>query len=61
MTGITFPGGSVGYAWDSLSRRTSVTRGNGTTSQYAYEIDGDLDWMRHVFAGGATASAPARW
>jgi RHS repeat-associated protein len=68
MTGVNFgyPGGagqgSVAYGYDLLSRRTSVTRSNGTRTDYAYETDSDLDWMREQFAGGATANAPnATW
>jgi hypothetical protein len=38
--------------------RTSITRSNGTKTDYAYESDSDLDWMRHVYQGGTTATAP---
>ncbi|OYU77306.1 MAG: hypothetical protein CFE32_06410 [Alphaproteobacteria bacterium PA3] len=63
MTGIAFGDwgaanqGSVNYQYDTLGRRTKVTRGNGTSTDYAYENDGDLDWMRHLFQGGASAPA----
>jgi RHS repeat-associated protein len=63
MTGIAFGDwgganqGSVNYQYDTLGRRTKVTRGNGTSTDYAYENDGDLDWMRHLFQGGASATA----
>ncbi len=54
--------GSVNYQYDTLGRRTKVTRGNGTSTDYAYENDGDLDWMRHLFQGGASAtSANGSW
>ena len=46
----------MAYRYDLLGRRTKTTRGNGTTTDYAYVVDGDLDWMRHVFQGGASAS-----
>jgi RHS repeat-associated protein len=49
--------GSVNYQYDTLGRRTKVTRGNGTSTDYAYENDSDLDWMRHLFQGGASATA----
>lgn len=68
MTGIAFGDwgganqGSVNYQYDTLGRRTKVTRGNGTSTDYAYENDGDLDWMRHLFQGGASAtSANGSW
>jgi RHS repeat-associated protein len=56
MVGVTFNGGSASYVYDTLGRRTSVAFGNGTYAQYAYEDDSDLDWMRHVFAGGSAAT-----
>jgi RHS repeat-associated protein len=35
---------------------------SGTRTDFAYETDSDLDWMRDRFAGGATATAPnATW
>ncbi|WP_085339563.1 RHS repeat domain-containing protein [Aquidulcibacter paucihalophilus] len=68
MTGIAFGDwgganqGSVNYQYDTLGRRTKVTRGNGTSTDYAYENDGDLDWMRHLFQGGASATvANGNW
>jgi hypothetical protein len=45
-------------ATQSIAPRRSGTRSNGTRTDYAYETDGDLDWMREQFAGGATASMP---
>lgn len=50
-------GGSATYAYDTLGIRTMVSYGNNTKTQYACEDDSDLDWMRHVFAGGSTATA----
>ncbi len=57
MTGVTFNGGSAQYTYDTLGRRTKTAYGNGTYTEYSYEVDSDLDWMRHVFNGGATATA----
>jgi YD repeat-containing protein len=45
-------------ATQSIAPRRSGTRSNNTRTDYAYETDGDLDWMREQFAGGATASMP---
>jgi hypothetical protein len=37
-------------------------RRGGTRTDYAYETDSDLDWMREQFEGGASATAPnATW
>jgi RHS repeat-associated protein len=44
-------------ATQSIARKWSSTR-----TDYAYESDSDLDWMRDQFAGGAAATAPnATW
>jgi hypothetical protein len=45
-------------ATQSIAPRLGGNRSNGTRTDYAYETDGDLDWMREQFAGGATASMP---
>jgi hypothetical protein len=38
-------------ATQSIARKWSSTR-----TDYAYETDSDLDWMREQFAGGADAN-----
>ncbi len=45
----------VAYNYDDLSRRVSVTRGNGAGSAYAYEDTGALDTLSHTIDGGAVA------
>ncbi|WP_415203103.1 RHS repeat-associated core domain-containing protein [Pseudorhodoferax sp.] len=39
------------YAYDDLSRRTTVTLGNGTTTSYGYNAQGDLSTLAHNLAG----------
>ncbi|KQP17019.1 RHS repeat-associated core domain-containing protein [Pseudorhodoferax sp. Leaf265] len=39
------------YAYDDLSRRTTVTLGNGTTTAYGYNTLGDMNSLAHDFAG----------
>jgi RHS repeat-associated protein len=39
------------YAYDDLSRRTTVTLGNGTTTTYGYNTLGDMSSLAHDFAG----------
>ncbi|MBS0555484.1 MAG: RHS repeat protein, partial [Proteobacteria bacterium] len=41
------------YAWDDLSRRTTVTLGNGTTTSYGYSTQGALASLSHNLAGTA--------
>lgn len=41
------------YAWDDLSRRTTVTLGNGTTTSYGYSPQGALASLAHNLAGTA--------
>lgn len=41
------------YAYDNLSRRTSVTLGNGTTSTFAYSAQSPLGTLTHNLAGTA--------
>ncbi|WP_341644282.1 hypothetical protein [Thauera sp. SDU_THAU2] len=41
------------YAHDDLSRRTTVTLGNGTTSTYGYGAQGTLSSLAHNLAGTA--------
>jgi RHS repeat-associated protein len=41
------------YDYDPLSRRVNVTRGNGTSTSYAYETDDDLFQIGHQFNGDA--------
>ncbi|CAN7716344.1 DUF6531 domain-containing protein [Pseudorhodoferax sp. LjRoot39] len=41
------------YAYDDLSRRTVVTLGNGTTTSYGYNTQGDLSSLAHDLASTA--------
>ncbi|NMG72899.1 hypothetical protein [Parazoarcus communis] len=41
------------YAYDDLSRRTTVTLGNGTTTSYGYSPQGALASLSHNLAGTA--------
>ncbi|NMG68157.1 RHS repeat protein, partial [Azoarcus indigens] len=41
------------YAYDDLSRRTTVTLGNGTTTSYGYSPQGTLASLGHDLAGTA--------
>ena len=41
---------------DDLSRRTSVTAANGTSSAYAYEDTGALDALSHTLGGGGSVA-----
>ncbi|NMG35575.1 hypothetical protein GRF61_14090 [Azoarcus sp. TTM-91] len=41
------------YAYDDLSRRTTVTLGNGTTTSYGYSPEGTLASLGHDLAGTA--------
>ncbi|WP_418646896.1 RHS repeat-associated core domain-containing protein [Thauera butanivorans] len=41
------------YAYDDLSRRTTVTLGNGTTTSYGYGAQGTLSSLAHNLAGTA--------
>lgn len=43
----------VSYAYDDLSRRTLITRENGTTTNYAYDDQGNLGSIAHDLAGTA--------
>jgi len=42
----------VTYGYDSLSRRILTTRRNGTSTTRAWELDDDLELIRHQFPGG---------
>ena len=42
----------VTYGYDSLSRRISTTRSNGTSTTRVWELDDDLELLRHQFPGG---------
>lgn len=42
------------YAYDDLSRRTTVTLGNGTTSTYTWGDQGVMSGLTHNLAGTAT-------
>lgn len=46
----------AGYAYDSLSRRTGVTRANGAHSTLTWEADSDLQQVAHATVGGAQPS-----
>jgi YD repeat-containing protein len=50
--------GWVTFSHDTASRRTSVTRGNGTTTRYAYTLAGHTDWEQHAFQGSGAATGP---
>jgi RHS repeat-associated protein len=39
------------YTYDSLGRRTAITRGNGTITSYAYDPVSRLEGLKHDFAG----------
>ena len=41
------------YAYDDLSRRTTVTLGNGTTTSYGYSPQGALASLAHNLTGTA--------
>nr|WP_281174046.1 RHS repeat-associated core domain-containing protein [Methylomicrobium agile] len=43
----------AGYAYDDLSRRTTVTLGNGTTTTYGYDAQSGLASLAHNLAGTA--------
>ena len=51
---VTFGGQTATLTHDSLSRRTGVSRSNGTSTTWAYETDSDLASLSHAFAGGVT-------
>lgn len=53
---ISSPDVLANYAYDSLSRRTGVTRQNGANSSYTYEVDGDLQQVAHTTASGSQPS-----
>jgi RHS repeat-associated protein len=53
----TTAGRLIAYAYDDLSRRTSVTRGNGAGSAYSYEDSGALDTLSHTIGGGSVTYA----
>lgn len=42
------------YGYDGLGRRTSETRGNGTSTSYGYDAVGRLSAMGHDFAGSGS-------
>jgi YD repeat-containing protein len=44
---------SASYAYDDLSRRTTVTLGNNTTTSYGYDDRGDLSTLAHDLSGTA--------
>jgi YD repeat-containing protein len=39
------------YAYDNLGRRTSLTRGNGVVTSYAYDGASRLDTLTHNLTG----------
>ncbi len=43
----------AGYAYDDLSRRTTVTLGNGTVTSYGYTSQGNLATLTHNLGGTA--------
>ncbi len=43
----------AGYAYDDLSRRTTVTLGNGTSTSYGYDAQAGLSSLAHNLAGTA--------
>ena len=46
----------AGFEYDALSRRELITRQNGVATQFEWELDDDLMWIDHEFAGN-----PVRW
>ena len=48
---VSEPGGRTlgSYAYDALSRRSSLVYGNGVETTYAFEIDNDLANLAHDF------------
>lgn len=52
--GATTGAGVLGiYAYDSLSRRMSLTRGNGTSTSYGYDLASRMNSLGHNVAGTA--------
>ena len=52
LTGITYPGGSVSYAYDEVGNRTTMTDATGVTT-YTYD---DLDRLTQVAGPNGTVS-----
>lgn len=46
----------VGYGYDDLSRRISVTRANSANTSYTYKDTGALDTLSHAMPGGGSVS-----
>lgn len=44
----------IAYGYDDLSRRSSITRPNGTSSAYTYKDNGALDTFNHTLTGGGS-------
>jgi RHS repeat-associated protein len=47
VTGISWSGGSVSLAYDPAGRVISITRSNGTTSDYSYDVTGRITNISH--------------
>ena len=52
----TTTGRLAAYAYDDLSRRTSITRPNSTGTAYSYEDTGTLDTLSHTLTGAGSVS-----
>lgn len=55
VTAVRENGGNLlgTFGYDALGRRTSITRGNGTTTSYGYDAAGRLGSLVHDLAGTA--------
>lgn len=54
---VTFGPHTANITVDSLSRRTSLGRSNGTTTSYAYDDNGGLSQLAHAWASGSGQTA----
>lgn len=54
---MTFGTHVAEIAADSLSRRTGLSRSNGTTTSYAYDDKGGLSQLAHAGASGSGQAA----
>jgi RHS repeat-associated protein len=60
MSAVRYDGATSGYdllatyAFDDLGRRTSLTRGNGTSTSYAYDAVSRLTSLSHNLGGSVT-------
>ena len=52
-TTVGFGGHTATHAWDSLSRRTGLTRSNGANTTWTYQTDNRVATMVHGFTSGS--------